>query len=239
MAKKRISTKSPNNSIEIITRGVTRTAVIKANEPFDKGELQFLSTETKRNHNHNEKEQMLRDIVITFMHLLKDKGYPYRPSYRIASNGKTGNICLTDKLKAECDLKPLDTYYVIAEVVHGYYMMKLRQSMGATTEELINHAFKIGNNHQKALMFLKETNMKARVSRQPRADQEIKEQIGNLAKTDMTAIEVFTELVGCLDATEREEKGSLYFEYLDRNDNTKTMTLKTVRNKLSQLRNRQ
>jgi hypothetical protein len=81
--------------------------------------------------------------------------------------------------------------------------------------------------------------MKARVSRQPRADQEIKEQIGNLAKTDMTAIEVFTELVGCLDATEREENSSLYFEYLDHNDRTKTMTLKTVRNKLSKLRNRQ
>lgn len=238
MAKKRIPTKSPNNSIEIITRGVTRTAVIKANEPFDIGELQFLNTETKLNRNHNEKEQMLRGTIIAFMHLLKNKGYPYRPNYKIASNNKTGNICLTDKLKAEWNLKPLDTYYVIGEVVHGYYMMKLRQSMGATTEELINHAFKIGNNHQKALMLLKETNINTRVSRQPRADQEIEKKIGNLAKTNMTAMDVFTELAGHLEATEREENGSLYFEYLDRNDCTKTITLKTIQNKLSRLRKR-
>lgn len=232
MAKKQINTISPNNSIEIITRGASIVTSVTSKEPLDSSEIKYIKAEPKP----RTQEQMLRDIVIIFMRILKDNGYPYRPSYKIASNNRTGSMSLLHKLKTEFNLHALDTYYVCAEVIHGHYMMKLRQSMGANIDELIYLAFKLGNNHQKALIFLKESNTKAKASKQPRADQDVERLIYELAKSNMTAKEAFISLIGSLDANEHYENDKLWMTYLDHNEKQKTMYLKTLANKLSRLR---
>lgn len=232
MPKKKIKTISPNNSIEIITRGSSIVTSVTSKEPLDRNELKYIGAESKP----RTQEQMLRDIVIIFMRILKDKGYPYRPNYKIASNNRRGSISLLYKLKNEFNLHELDTYYVCAEVIHGHYIMKLRQSKGANINELIDLAFKLGSNYQKALIFLKESNTKSKASKQPRADQDVERLIYELAKNNLTAKEAFISLIGELDATEHYENEKLWMTYLDHNEKPKTMTLKTLANKLSRIR---
>jgi hypothetical protein len=232
MAKEIIKTKSTKNTIIKYTRGVSYTTSVKVNGPLDASEYKYLGTDKEP----KSFDDSLRNTVIIFMRTLKGNGYPYRPSYRIASNNKTGNESLIPKLKREFSLEPLDTFYVCAEFIQMYHLMKLRKSKGASVEELIQWAFKLGNIHQKALLYLKESDIQTKVAKNSRTDPDIAESITKLAKTDMTAKEAFDTFVNDIDGEEIYIKNDLAVKYYDSFDNKKEMKFKTFQNKLSRQR---
>jgi hypothetical protein len=229
MAKEIIKTKSAKNTIIKYTRGVSYTTSVKVSGPLDASEYKYLGTDKEP----KSFDDSLRDTVIIFMRILKENGYPYRPSYRIASNNKTGNESLLPKLKREFSLEPLDTFYVCAEFIQQYHLMNLRKTKGASIEELIQWAFKLGNTHQKALLFLKESNIKSKAAKHSRTDPDIAESIAKLAKTDMTAKEAFDTFRNDIDGEEIYLENDLAVKYYDSIDNKKEMKFKTFQNKLS------
>ena len=234
MAKKKIKTKSAQNSIQQHKRGVSVTTTIKVNEVLEAEIYQHLGAVDKP----RDFEYQLRDIVINFMRILKSNGYPFRPSYRIASNNTSGNKNLLSRLSKEFGLEPLDTYYVLGDVIQQYHIMKLRQDKGASSEELIEWAFKLGNTYQKALMFLKESNTKSKAAKQSRGDPDVSESIAKLAKTEMTSHEAFSEFISDIDGVETEVNNNLRVTYFNGNDIKKKITFKTFQNKLSEERNK-
>lgn len=229
MAKKIIKTESENNTVQITTRGASVNTRITAKGSLTPDEVEHLGILDK----HRDFEHQLRDIVIIFMRKLKDNGYPYRPSYKIASNNYKGNQSLLTILDKEYGLGPLDTFYVFAEVINGYHLMRLMQSKGASTKLLIEHAFKLGNTYQKAIIFNKENYRQSKVSKQPRTDDDVIKLINNLAKSDMTAKEAFNVFIGDIDGKADENNGKLIVRYMNEKSSEKTMSLKTFENKLS------
>jgi hypothetical protein len=229
MAKKIIKTESENNTVQITTRGAYVNTRITAKGPLTPDEVKYLGAVN----NPSNFDRMLRDIVIIFMGKLKDNGYPYRPSYKTTSNNRTSNKSLLTILKKEYGLEPLDTFYVFAEVIDGYHLMRLMQSKGASTELLIEQAFKLGNTYQKAIIFNKEYYHQSKVSKQPRTDGDLMKLINALAKSDMTAKEAFNVFIGDIDGKEDENNGKLIVRYMNEKSSDKTMTFKTFENKLS------
>jgi hypothetical protein len=234
MAKKTIKTKSAQNSIQQHKRGVSVTTTIKVNGALEPEEYEHLGAVDKP----RGFEYQLRDIVINFMRILKSNDYPYRPSYRIASHNTSGNKSLLSRLSKEFGLEPVDTYYVLGDVIQQYHIMKLRQAKGASSEELIELSFKLGNTHQKALMFLKESNTKSKAAKHSRADRDLTESIAKLAKTEMTSHEAFSEFISDIDGEETVVNNSLCVTYFNGNDMKKKITFKTFQNKLSEERKR-
>ena len=229
MAKKIIKTESKNNTVQITTRGATVNTKITAKGPLTPDEVEHLRAIT----NPRDFDRQLRDIVIIFMRKLKDNGYPYRPSYKVASNNRTGNKSLLTVLDKEYGLGPLDTFYVFAEVIHRYHLMRLMQSKDASTETLIEQAFRLGNSYQQAVIFNKEHYRQSRVSKQPRTDGDLMKFISTYAKSNMTAKEAFNVFIGDIDGKEDESEGKLLVRYIDEKSRDKTMTFKTFENKLS------
>jgi hypothetical protein len=229
MAKNIIKTKSEKNSVIKHSRGVSITTSVTVNEPLHADQYKYISA-TK---DPKSFEDSLRDIVINFMRVLKDNGYPYRPSYKIASNNTTGNKSLLFKLSNDFSLEPLDTFYVFGNFIQQYHTMKLRQTKDAPSEELIEWAFKLGNTHQKALIFLRETNSKSKAAHHSRTDPDVTESIVKLAETEMTAKEAFSYFVSDIDGKETMVNNNLCVTYLNTNDIEKKITFKTFQNKLS------
>jgi hypothetical protein len=229
MAKEIIKTKSAKNTIIKYTRGVSCTTSVKVRGPLDASEYKYLGTDKEP----KSFDDSLRDTVIIFMRILKENGYPYRPSYRIASNNKTGNESLLPKLKREFSLEPLDTFYVCAEFIQQYHLMNLRKTKGASIEELIQWAFKLGNTHQKALLFLKESNIKSKAAKHGRTDLDIAKSIAKLAKADMPAKEAFPHFIIDIDGEEIIVNNILCVKYFNTKGIDKTITFKTFQNKLS------
>jgi hypothetical protein len=232
MAKKIQKTESVKNSIIEYSRGVSFTTSIKAHESLALSEYKYLESLN----NQGSFENQLRYTVITFMRILKSKNYPYRPSYRISSNNRTGNENLLSKLANKHNLEPLDTYYVCGEFIHQYHIMKLRQAKGASSAELIEWAFKLGNLHQKALIFLKESDTKSKAAKHHRTDIDIAKSISRLAKTDKMAKEAFIDFINDIDGEEASLKGDWCVTYYNSNDEKKQMMFKTFQNKLSKQR---
>ena len=234
MAKKTFKTKSAQNSIQQHKRGVSVTTTIKVNDALEPEEYKHLgAVDEPRGF-----EYQLRDIVINFMRILKANDYPYRPSYRIASNNISGNKSLLSRLSKEFDLEPLDTYYVLGDVIHQYHIMKLRQAKGASSEELIELSFKLGNTYQKALIFLKESDAKSKSATHPRADSDVTESIARLAKSEMTSHEAFSHFVSDINGIETVVNNSLCVTYFNTDDVEKKIIFKTFQNKLSKERNK-
>lgn len=232
MAKKTIKTKSAKNSIQQHKRGVSVTTTIKVNDALEPEEYKHLgAVDEPRGF-----EYQLRNIVINFMRILKANDYPYRPSYRIASNNTSGNKSLLSRLSKEFDLEPLDTYYVLGDVIHQYHIMKLRQAKGASSEELIALSFKLGNTYQKALIFLKESNTKSKSAKHTRTDPDVVESIARLAKLEITSHDAFSHFVSDLDGEETQVNKSRCVTYFNGNDIKKKMTFKRFRNILSEER---
>ena len=234
MAKKTIKTKSAKNSIQQHKRGVSVTTTIKVNDALEPEEYKHLgAVDEPRGF-----EYQLRNIVINFMRILKANDYPYRPSYRIASNNTSGNKNLLSRLSKEFGLEPLDTYYVLGDVIQQYHIMKLRKAKGASSEELIELSFKLGNTYQKALIFLKESNTKSKAAHHLRTDPDAAESIARLAKTEMTSHEAFSHFVSDINGVETVVDNNLCVTYFNGNDIKKKMTFKTFQNKLSKERKR-
>ena len=234
MAKKTIKTKSAQNSIQQHKRGVSVITTIKVNDALEPEEYKHLgAVDEPRGF-----EYQLRDIVIYFIRLLRDKKYPYRPSYKIASNNTSGNKSLLSRLSKEFGLEPLDTYYVLGDVIQQYHIMKLRKAKGASSEELIELSFKLGNTYQKALIFLKESNTKSKAAHHLRTDPDAAESIARLAKTEMTSHEAFSHFVSDINGVETVVDNNLCVTYFNGNDIKKKMTFKTFQNKLSKERKR-
>jgi hypothetical protein len=234
MAKKTIKTKSAQNSIQQHKRGVSVITTIKVNDALEPEEYEHLGAVNKP----RGFEYQLRDIVIYFIRLLRDKKYPYRPSYKIASNNTSGNKSLLSRLSKEFGLEPLDTYYVLGDVIQQYHIMKLRKAKGASSEELIELSFKLGNTYQKALIFLKESNTKSKAAHHLRTDPDAAESIARLAKTEMTSHEAFSHFVSDINGVETVVDNNLCVTYFNGNDIKKKMTFKTFQNKLSKERKR-
>lgn len=232
MAKKIQKTESDKNSIIKYSRGVSFTTSIKANESLAPSEYKYL----EGLHNQGSFENQLRNIVITFMRILKSKNYPYRPSYRISSNNRTGNENLLSKLANEHNLEPLDTHYVCGEFIQQYHIMKLRQAKGASSDELIEWAFKLGNLHQKALIFLKESDAKSKAAKHQRTDIDIAKSISRLAKTDKMAKEAFIDFINDIDGEDTATEEDWSVTYYSATGEKKQMKFKTFQNKLSKQR---
>jgi hypothetical protein len=232
MAKKTIKTKSAQNIIQQHKRGVSVTTTIKVNGALEPEEYEHLGAVDKP----RGFEYQLRDIVINFMRILKSNDYPYRPSYRIASHNTSGNKSLLSRLSKEFGLEPLDTYYVLGDVIQQYHIMKLRQAKGASSEELIELSFKLGNAYQKALMFLKESNAKSKAAHHLRTDPDVAESIARLAKTEMTSHEAFSHFVSDINGVETVVDNNLCVTYFNGNDMKKKMTFKRFQNILSEER---
>jgi hypothetical protein len=232
MAKKTIKTKSAQNIIQQHKRGVSVTTTIKVNGALEPEEYEHLGAVDKP----RGFEYQLRDIVINFMRILKSNDYPYRPSYRIASHNTSGNKSLLSRLSKEFGLEPLDTYYVLGDVIQQYHIMKLRQAKGASSEELIELSFKLGNTYQKALIFLKESNTKSKAAHHLRTDPDAAESIARLAKTEMTSHEAFSHFVSDINGVETVVDNNLCVTYFNGNDMKKKMTFKRFQNILSEER---
>lgn len=234
MDKKSIKTDLGQNNIRQYTRGASVTKVIKASETLELGKYKNLGVlNGPRSFEHQ-----LRDIIITFMRILKVNGYPYRPSYRIASNDRTGIKSLLSRLKEEFGLKPLDTYYILGDFIQQYHIMKLRQDKGATSGELIELAFKLGNTHQKVIIFLKESSAKSKAAKHSRTNPDVAESIARLAKTEMTAHEAFSQFVNYVEGEEYVVDEKLHVKYLNEKGIEEKLTFKTFQNRLSKERNR-
>lgn len=232
MAKKTIKTKSAQNSIQQHKRGVSVITTIKVNDALEPEEYEHLGAVDKP----RGFEYQLRDIVINFMRILKSNDYPYRPSYRIASHNTSGNKSLLSRLSKEFGLEPLDTYYVLGDVIQQYHIMKLRKAKGASSEELIELSFKLGNTYQKALIFLKESNTKSKAAHHLRTDPDVAESIARLAKTEMTSHEAFSHFVSDINGVETVVDNNLCVTYFNGNDMKKKMTFKRFQNILSEER---
>jgi hypothetical protein len=234
MAKTLTQMKSKQNTIKVITRGVTVNTRVEVHESLESDKHHFLGAMSKPKNF----ESMLRDSVIVFMKMLRNKKYPYRPSYRIASNNTSGNKSLLSRLSKEFGLEPLDTYYVLGDVIQQYHIMKLRKAKGASSEELIELSFKLGNTYQKALIFLKESNTKSKAAHHLRTDPDVTESIARLAKTEMTSHEAFSHFVSDINGVETVVDNNLCVTYFNGNDIKKKMTFKRFQNKLSEERKR-
>jgi hypothetical protein len=94
--------------------------------------------------------------------------------------------------------------------------MKLRQAKGASSEELIELSFKLGNTYQKALIFLKESKTKSKSAKHLRTDPDVVESIARLAKSDITSVEAFSEFISDIDGLETVVNNNLFVTYFNK-----------------------